>query len=357
MGWVDADAHVVETPHTWDYLHLSERKYRPGLYQAEGESGSQRWVIDGKVRGLFRFVHTAEQLAALSAGVGRSMNSRPEARDMANVDARLSHMDELGIEVQVLYPTIFLDQCAERPAVDVALCGAYNRWLADIWAHGNGRLRWLCVPPLLSMPDALDQLRFAKENGACGVMVRPMEGPHAVDDPALFPLYEEAERLDLCIGIHQANGNAALVDLLAHADGSREFVNQYRIFSPGAFFRVVDSGLLQLFPQLRFGLIESASSWLPWVIYQLMRRPIRSGGRLADNFMEGRLFVTCQVGEDVPYIAHWAGEGTLMIGTDYGHVDFSTELDALTTLRDEGGITRELHQKIVDDNARAFYGV
>ncbi len=31
MGWVDADAHVVETPHTWDYLHLSERKYRPGL--------------------------------------------------------------------------------------------------------------------------------------------------------------------------------------------------------------------------------------------------------------------------------------------------------------------------------------
>jgi hypothetical protein len=40
------------------------------------------------------------------------------------------------------------------------------------------------------------------------------------------------------------------------------------------------------------------------------------------------IFVTCQIGDDVPYlIKNCMGENTLMIGTDYGHADSSTELD------------------------------
>ena len=42
---------------------------------------------------------------------------------------------------------------------------------------------------------------------------------------------------------------------------------------------------------------------------------------------------------------------------DYGHADSSTELDALTTLKDAGGISAEQHRKIVENNPRAFYGL
>jgi predicted TIM-barrel fold metal-dependent hydrolase len=70
------------------------------------------------------------------------------------------------------------------------------------------------------------------------------------------------------------------------------------------------------------------------------------------------IFVTCQIGDDVPYlIKRCMGENTLMIGTDYGHADSSTELDALTTLKDSGGISDAQHKKIVEDNPRAFYGL
>ncbi len=358
MGWVDADAHVVESPHTWDYLEPAERKYRPALFTPEGAEERQRWVIDGKIRGLFRFVFKAGALVERSQAIGRQMEAPQASREMEDVEARLRHMDELGIEVQVLYPTMFLDQCADRPAVDVAICGAYNRWLADIWQRGKGRLRWMCVPPLLSMPDALDQLRFASDHGACGVFLRPLEGPHSVDHPYLFPLYEEAARLGLAIGLHQANGNAAVVDLLANPDGGREFFNQYRIFNVGAFFRLVSAGIPKLFPNLRFGFIETAASWVPWVIYELRRRIDRVDSRLSKNLMEEyRLYVTCQVGDDVPYILNYSGENTLMIGTDYGHADSSTELEALTRLKETGGITAGIHRKIVDDNPRAFYGL
>src|SRR5262249_30069167 len=159
---------------TWDYLAPSERKFRPTIFTAEGEG--PRWVIDGKIRGLPPFTLSVEELQERSRTLGRDMATPRESRELADVSARLRHMDELDIDVQVLYPSIFLDQCADRPEVDVAICGSYNRWLADVWKQGGGRLRWMCVPPLLSMPDALDQVRFAKEHGACGVFLRPLEG-------------------------------------------------------------------------------------------------------------------------------------------------------------------------------------
>jgi len=31
---IDADAHVVETEHTWDYLDKSDKKFRPQLFQS-----------------------------------------------------------------------------------------------------------------------------------------------------------------------------------------------------------------------------------------------------------------------------------------------------------------------------------
>ena len=52
MGWIDADAHVVESPLTWDYLTSSEQKFRPMLFQPEGDTQKAHWVIDGKIRGL-----------------------------------------------------------------------------------------------------------------------------------------------------------------------------------------------------------------------------------------------------------------------------------------------------------------
>jgi len=357
MGWIDADAHVVESPQTWDYLTPSEAKYRPSLFKSDDQD-KQNWVIDGKIRGLFRFTFTEAALAERSRKTGRQMTTSTESRDVANVAARLRHMDELGIDIQVLYPSIFLDPCTERPDVDVALCGAYNRWLADVWREGGSRLRYMCVVPFLSMPDAIDQLRFGKENGACGVFMRALEGTRSVDDPYFFPFYEEAAKLDMPVGLHQANGNAAVVDLLARPDGSREFFSQYRIFNVGAFFRLVSAGIPQKFPRLRFGFIETAASWIPWVLYELHRRLDTTDNKLPDSLMEEYgLFVTCQIGDDVPYLMRYTGETTLMIGTDYGHADSSTELEALTALKETGGISPGMHTKIVEDNPRVFYGL
>jgi hypothetical protein len=124
-------------------------------------------------------------------------------------------------------------------------------------------------------------------------------------------------------------------------------------------FRLINCGIPQKFSKLRFGFIETAATWVPWVVYELRRRLDKVGNRLPDDLLERcGIFVTCQIGDDVPYlIQSCMGENTLMIGTDFGHADSSTELDALTTLKNSGGISAAQHKKIVEDNPRAFYGL
>ena len=45
---IDADAHVVENEHVWDYLDAGERKYRPVLVADPDNPQHQHWVLDGE---------------------------------------------------------------------------------------------------------------------------------------------------------------------------------------------------------------------------------------------------------------------------------------------------------------------
>jgi hypothetical protein len=46
-----------------------------------------------------------------------------------------------------------------------------------------------------------------------------------------------------------------------------------------------------------------------------------------------------------------------VIGTDYGHVDPSSELDAITVLKQRSGLPENTIANIVDANPRALYGL
>src|ERR1700704_4630172 len=57
---IDADAHVIETERTWDYLDASEHKNRPRLFSTPDNATRQYWVIDDKIAG-FRFPTLSER--------------------------------------------------------------------------------------------------------------------------------------------------------------------------------------------------------------------------------------------------------------------------------------------------------
>jgi predicted TIM-barrel fold metal-dependent hydrolase len=143
------------------------------------------------------------------------METDDAKRFMEDIPGRLAHMDELGIDVQVLYPTIYIRRFCEKPETELAMSKSYNRWLADIWEQGKGRLRWTCMLPLSTMDEALKELRWSVEHGACGVTIRNIEDERLVVDPYFHPLFAEAERLNVPIAIHIGNSNAYIPGLWA----------------------------------------------------------------------------------------------------------------------------------------------
>jgi predicted TIM-barrel fold metal-dependent hydrolase len=274
---------------------------------------------------------------------------------MRDVATRIKHMDELGVGIQVLYPTLFLIPLTPRPEVELALCRSYNRWLADIWKQEQERLRWAAVMPLMSMDQTLTEARFAKENGACAVFMRGTEGDRLLSDPYFFPLYEEAERLDLAIGVHAANGSATLYNYYKYESVG---FSKFKLNCVGGFHSLVMDRIPDRFPKLRIGFLEISAEWLPYTFTDLKKRfRLKNKELPADFLKQDRIYVSCETTDDIPYIVSKLGDDNIVIGSDYAHADSATELMAIHNLSADPRLTPALAKKIVSDNARALYGL
>src|SRR5439155_768385 len=123
-----------------------------------------------------------------------------------------------------------------------------------------------------------------------------------------------------------------------------------------AFRDLVANKIPQQFPDLRFGFIEAAASWLPYLLHAL-RRSQRLRGPAADGFgpdffRENRLFIACEADEDIPYLARYIGEDNLLIGSDYGHNDPSEEREHVGIMLAREDMPPGLTDKILGENAR-----
>ncbi|MBM2810495.1 MAG: hypothetical protein HW416_1254 [Chloroflexi bacterium] len=341
MAVIDADAHVIETERTWEFLDEAERSFGPVPIANTAGSDKSYWLIDGKARGR-------------GGNVGKMFPK--ESRELLDVSARLRHMDELGTDIQVLYPSI-LTEYTRRPEVEAAFCKSYNRWLADVWGQGQGRLRWACILPLMNMDSALSELRSARDHGACAVFIRSFEGERQVIDPYFFPLYEEAQKLDVPICIHASIGNAGLENLLTQGRNQGSFL-KFKLTVVGACHQLLTEGVPSQFPELRWGFVETSAQWVPYVLHDLNRRNSRHGYDVGPNLLrDNRMYVACQTDDDLPYVVKYAGEDNLVAGTDYGHDDHATEMMALSSLRERTDLEPRVIDKILDANPRALYGL
>ncbi len=340
MPTIDADAHVVETENTWNCMTESELQFRPQVVGPAGptDTTATYWMVDGR----------------LHARTNVGKDTPQAAREMTDIEKRLNHMNELGVDVQVLYPTLFLTPITRRAEVQVALYRSYNRWLAEIWKKAPDRLRWVAAVPLLSMQQSFAEMRFSKENGACGVFVCGLEVERRLSDSYFFPLYEEASRLDIPVCVHSGNASFAVHDFFIQDSGFSKF----KLAVVGAFHSVIFDQIPQRFPQLKLGFIEVSAQWIPYVVRDLGRRFKRRGRPLSENLLrENRIYVACETTDDLAYVVQYAGEDNLVIGSDYGHADTSAEIEALRRLKEEGKLSTNVVSKILDDNPRAFYGL
>ncbi|NKB20877.1 MAG: amidohydrolase family protein [Alphaproteobacteria bacterium] len=349
MGAIDSDAHVLETTKTWEYLEGDDKRYTPYIVtqthgpelKANDGTNTQHnyWLIGNRPMGKDRNVGT-EMSRAIA--------------EMEDIPGRLAHMDELGIETQVLYPTLYLRPVTDDINADLALTRAYNRWVADVSKQANGRMRWIALPPMRSPNLIRDEMKFAKDNGACGIFLRGLECDRAIGDPTFYPLWEIASDLDMPICMHSGNGSVFHHDFF-ESDTS---FTKFKLAVVGAFHTLIEKQIPAKFPDIRWGFIEVSAQWVPYVLCDLEDRFRRNGWDWFENpLKENNMYVACENTDHLDYIVKYAGEDNLVIGTDYGHHDPSSEVMAVKLLREDDRLAPGVADKILDDNARALYGL
>ena len=353
---VDADAHVVETEQTWSYLDGSDTKFRPQLFSSADNSAMQYWFCEGKAIGFRPPTLTEQELIALSKETGRELKTEAGARELRDVELRLAHMDRLGIDIQVLFNTMWIARVADKAEAEIALCGSWNRWMADMWKQGKNRLRWSCVVPAMTLSEALQQMRFAKQHGAVAVSLRPFEDDKHLVDPYFYPIYEEATKLDLAIAVHIANGSPQLLDQFKPRYDKMGGFAQFRVPTVITCLSLMMSDLPKTFPNLRWGFIEASAQWVPWVVKEATRRTGAKGFPKLP-FKDFNIYVTTETNDDFDYVLRYAGEDNVVIGTDFGHTDASSEVDAIDIFRANSEVTDPVKKKILDDNPRRLYGL
>lgn len=347
---LDADTHIDECEATW--AHMPEElapvtmSFDPDQIpawlrpkEALPSAHTRFWFIDGRV--YSRRIRSDARTGTTAA-----------TRELSDIGARLSDMDRLGADFQVIYPTVFLMELTQRADVDIAMAKSYNRWLAERCADSKGRLRWTAILPMSSMEEAVAEMHWAKENGAIGVFKRGVEWGHAASDPYFFPVYQEAADLDLPICIHSS---------LPWSPVDPTISRVRPIFTLGfthltvlqAFHALVVDRIPERFPSLRFGFIEAGSSWLTHLADFIGVTDRR--GFLGEN----RFYVTCEASEDLDYIVSNFGHENLIVGTDYSHGDRSSVMDAhqsvIAKVAPLGNPV--IGEGITSANARRFYGL
>jgi hypothetical protein len=161
---IDADAHVVECARTWDFMDKSEQQHRPVRWRPakRPDVRQQFWVIDGKVRG-FRFpAFSDEELAKRQQQVGRKFADQQESASWATSICAWSIMDKTGVDVQVLHNTMFIESCAERPAVDVRIVQELESLARRHLAAKQQPVALVLHAAAAQHADALDQIRWSK---------------------------------------------------------------------------------------------------------------------------------------------------------------------------------------------------
>ena len=180
-GVIDADTHIAESEAMWQMIDEKMYPRRPVLLSLPDDTlyggWNATWLIDGNIfpkpvgKGGFRLV-----TPSASKIQSNRRDIQVGCRELTDVAARLADMDRGGIAAQVVYPTLFLIYLTDDAELDVALCRAYNRFMAQACAQSHGRIHWVAIPPLRCIEESVKELKWAKQNGAVGVFFRGMEG-------------------------------------------------------------------------------------------------------------------------------------------------------------------------------------
>lgn len=360
MQVIDADAHIEESVQTWEYIEPAFYPRRPlpieiPLDTSWGDCNAA-WIIDDRIR-RFGATPTLMQRA-------HRKDVEIPSQELTSVNARLRDLDRLGIQKQVLFPSLMLGCLAEDVDLEIQLAKSYNTFLAGKCAASGGRLWYAAIVPFRRPDAAVEEIRRVKQmGGAASVFVRGMEWDTPINHPRFNPIYAAAEAQNLPVTVHIGQGSPSIVRMF---DGMPRLPTHLHrlpprgrglvsfLLSQYAFQCIMEANLLEEFPKLRWAFLELGCEWIVPAITTLSR-----SGRIncRKYFDEGRIFISCEPDEDLAHVVSKIGEDSLMVASDFPHTDEFRHDHLQQLYAERGDLSPTVQEKTLAKNAARLYGI
>ena len=365
---IDSDSHVMEVEETWAYLEPEFAARRPQVVHAAKESQGSPvdafWLVDGQIRPRLLGPGATFTGTPITSTFGRSKPYSLESQGLTDVSARLRDMDAIGLDVQVIFATVFLVGLAEDPRFEAALMRSYNTWMAGVARQAPERLKWMAMMPMRAVDEAIAEVRRARELGAVGVAMYGTAGTRMLHEPEFDPFWAEVERQELPVGIHVGWSHPGLAE-----SGTSYFPGVMVGFTLPVLlgcFSFLGGGLLDRFPGLRVGLFEAGADWLPYWVERMDQywnatswlapgHP-RSARPPSEYLPTGRVYITCE-GEErlLPQVLEFVGEDHVMISGDMPHLE--ARENVVEEIRERSDLSDRVKTKLLGTNAETFFRI
>jgi uncharacterized protein len=362
---IDADSHVEEPEEAWGFLEPPYSERPPLVVDKRGAPGlliqDAFWLIDGHVFPRLKGPGSTVFATPVASTFARMKPYSIESQTLGDVTARVQDLDRAGIDVQVLYPTVFLERLAQDDGYQTALMRSYNTWLAGRCTQAPTRLKWAAVMPMHSVPDAVAELRRTHELGAVCAVTYGTVGETMLHQPQFDPFWAEAARLRQPIAVHTGWSHPGLL-----RSGTDVFAAQIVGFTMPvfmAFFSFLGGGILDRHPDLRVCFFEAGADWLPYMIQRMdqyysvdarLKWATLAGEPPSAYLKRGNVYFTCEGDEKLlPIVLDWLGEDQMMASADIPHVE--ARENSLQDIAQREDLTDTQKRKILGENPKRFY--
>jgi len=342
---VDSDGHVLEPPDLWErYL---EPKYRDRAIRIRFlDNGDEYLEVDRKMHffgpgamgGNGGAFHDPKELIFGKKKYWETAQTTPGGIDP---DARVRQMDEEGIDIALLYPTIGLcweGECAD-PELSAAYCRAYNNYLIDFCSKHPDRLKPVAHVALRDVNLAVAEVRRVKDR-VKGIFITPYPANGCPQGDRYYdPFWAACEGARLPVASHVQTRRFTPGSEL-HRSGTPGSVMQ-SWFDSGAWLMfmqlsmdsllglncVFQGGVLERFPQLRYVVLEIGCGWLPgWLEradgkYDLFGFMTEMKRKPSETFRRN-CWISSDVDEsEISHVASVIGANRMLWASDYPHMD------------------------------------
>lgn len=369
---IDADGHLLEPPDLWqNYL---ESKYKDRAIRMEkDQQGVEYLVADGRPLAF------SWGFGANVAGIGQPLQELwkpgkfsffdgPESAYEAG--ARLRYMDEVGVDVAVLYPSTELIWEGEVKDVELAAayCRAYNTWAVEFCSADPRRLIPIAHISLLDIQEGVKEAKRVAKLGMKGVFIRPAP-PNKVPfwDRVYDPFWAVLQELALPLGLHVGvSENYLGHDWVKTESTIGDTLHPYRLCVPfvadlqAAFASLFQGAVFDRFPRLRLFLLETGAGWIAHAMERWDSKYKKVGYKAGLKLLPSEYFRRqCWISFDpdettVPFMAKMYGADRFVWASDFPHWDAS--LHAVQETKEAiASLPKDDQQKILGDNVAQAY--